>query len=85
MEGLNKGTADDTDEISLEEWLQYGAERVLTLYRDVKGGKLKEIKSKDVHITAVVTGASVKKNAFPTTQLFDFLRHPGEVVLSKVK
>jgi len=85
MEGLNRGTADDTDEISLEEWLQYGAERVPTLYRDVKAGKLKEIKSKDVHITAVVSGASLKKNAFQQPQLFDFLRHPGEVVLTKVK
>jgi len=82
-EGLNQKRADKNGDgrITLEEWLGYGAERVPTLYEDVKAGRIEELKSRDVSITSVLSGASVKKNAFQQPQLFDFKRKRREVVL----
>lgn len=82
-EGLEQKQADKNSDgrITLDEWLAYGAERVPTLYDDVKAGKLEELKSKDVNITSIASGASVKKNAFQEPQLFDFKRKRREVVL----
>jgi len=82
-EGLEQKKADKNGDghITLDEWLGYGAERVPTLYEDVKAGKLEELKSRDVRITSTVSGASVKKNAFQQPQLFDFKRKRREVVL----
>ncbi len=45
-------------------WLGYGSERVPTLYQDVKAGKVSEFKSKDLRITAVLSGSSVGKSVF---------------------
>ena len=59
----------------------FGAARVPALYDDVKAGNLKEFKSRDAHITSLVSGTSVKKNAFQQPQLFDFKRKRREVIL----
>jgi WD40 repeat protein/uncharacterized caspase-like protein len=83
-EGLNKKKADKNRDgrITLDEWLGYGAERVPTLYDDVKAGRVEELKRKDLRMTAVVAGPSVKKNVFQQPQLFDFKRKRREVVVS---
>ncbi len=82
-EGLNQKKADKNGDgrVTLDEWLGYGTERVPALYDDVKAGRIEKLKSKDVHITSVLTGASVKKNAFQQPQLFDFKRKRREVIL----
>jgi WD40 repeat protein/uncharacterized caspase-like protein len=85
QDGLGKGNADENGDgrITLAEWLWYGAKRVPTLYDDVKSGRVRELKSKDVQITAVLSGASVKKNAFQQPQLFDFKRKRRDLLLAK--
>ena len=82
-EGLNQKKADRNGDgrITLDEWLAYGAERVPTLYDEVKAGSVESLKSKDVHITSVIAGASAKKNAFQQPQLFDFKRKKHEIRL----
>jgi uncharacterized caspase-like protein len=83
QEGLGQGKGDRNGDgnITLDEWLEYGAERVPVLYNDVKAGRVAALKSKDGHITAVHSGSSLKKNAFQQPQLFDFRRKKHEVVL----
>ena len=82
-EGLNQKRADTNGDgrIMLDEWLDYGVERVPTLYEDVKAGRVEKLRSKDVHITSVISGDSVKRNAFQQPQLFDFKRKRREVIL----
>lgn len=84
QDGLGEGKADKNGDgqITLAEWLAYGAERVPTLYGDVKAGRVNELKRKDVHITAVLSGASVKKSAFQQPQLFDFKRKSRDLLLA---
>jgi WD40 repeat protein/uncharacterized caspase-like protein len=83
-EGLNQRKADNNGDgrITLDEWLAYGAERVPTLYNDVKDGRVEALKSRDVHITSLISGRSVEKNAFQQPQLFDFKRKEREVVIA---
>jgi len=87
QEGLGQGRADKNSDgrITLDEWLGYGAERVPTLYDDVKAGRVEALKSKDLQITAVLSGASVKKSAFQQPQLFDFKRKKRDVLLASTK
>jgi len=83
-EGLERAGADkDGDgQITLDEWLAYGTERVPLLYDDVKAGRVSELKKKDLHITAVLSGASVTKSAFQQPQLFDFKRKRRHLLLA---
>lgn len=85
-EGLEKKQADgDGDgKTTLDEWLKYGERRVPRLYEDVRAGRVKEIKSRDAEITMVVTGKSVKKNAFQQPQIFNFKKTKREVVLTTI-
>jgi hypothetical protein len=82
-EGLEKSGADKDGDgrVTLDEWLAYGAERVPALYADVKAGRVREIQAKDIRITAVLAGASVKRSAFQQPQLFDFRRKRREVLI----
>ena len=70
--------------ITLAEWLTYGAERVPALYEDVKAGRVEELKSRDMHITSLLSGPSVKKNAFQQPQLFDFKRKGRHLVIAGI-
>lgn len=87
QDGLGEGKADKNGDgrITLDEWLAYGAERVPTLYDDVKAGRVSELKKKDLHITAVLSGSSVKKSAFQQPQLFDFKRKKREIVITTIR
>jgi hypothetical protein len=87
QEGLNKGKANSNrdDRILLDEWLAYGAERVPTLYDEIRAGRFEEIMKKDLSLTAVITGTSLKKNAFQQPQLFDFKRNRQDIVIALTK
>jgi WD40 repeat protein/uncharacterized caspase-like protein len=87
QDGLGKGQADKNRDgrITLDEWLTYGAERVPALYYDVKAGRVSELKDRDVHITGVLTGPSVKRSAFQQPQLFDFKRKNRNVLLANTR
>lgn len=84
QEGLAQARADKNNDgrTTLDEWLEYGVDRVPVLYEDLKAGRVIALKNKDVHITAVHTGPSIKKNAFQQPQLFDFKRKKNEIVIS---
>jgi WD40 repeat protein/uncharacterized caspase-like protein len=86
-EGLNQRKADQNTDgrITLAEWLAYGVERVPALYEEVKMGRVDALKSRDVQITSVLSGSSVKKNAFQQPQLFDFKRTKREVVVGGIR
>ena len=51
------------------------------LYEDVRMGRIETIKSKDLKITAIVSGNSVKKGAFQQPRLFDFKRIDRDVLV----
>src|SRR6185369_15109269 len=82
-EGLEKSHANRNGDgrIMLNEWLSYGVARVPGLYEDVKMGREEMIRSKDLKITAIVSGNSVKKGVFQQPRLFDFKRIDRDVVL----
>jgi WD40 repeat protein/uncharacterized caspase-like protein len=86
-EGLNGKKADKNGDgrITLDEWLGYGAERVPELYDDVKAGRVEQLKRKDLHITSVLSGPSVKKVNFQQPQLFDFKRKRREIVITATR
>jgi len=88
-EGLEAERANTNKDgkITLDEWLTYGAERVPTLYEELKTGRLKPlaIVGRDP-IPVKASGAlnSVKKNAFQQPALFNFKRKNREVVIVEV-
>jgi hypothetical protein len=84
-EGLEKKSADiDGDgRTTLDEWLEYAAGRVPTLFADIKAGRAEEIRKKDIKITAVVQAGSPKKSTYQQPQLFDFLRRKSDVVIAE--
>jgi WD40 repeat protein len=86
QEGLLQGRADKNKDgkTTLDEWLGYGVERVPAIYEDLKAGRVVALKNKDLRLTAVQIGPSIKKNAFQQPQLFDFKRKKYEIVVSAV-
>lgn len=88
-EGLEaaRANADGDGKVTLDEWLAYGAERVPTLYEELRTGRLKplEIAGRDpIPVKASGARASIKKNAFQQPSLFNFKRKGGDVILAEV-
>ena len=87
--GLEDGQAGGPDgkgEITMDGWLQYGVDRVPTLYR---GSAFREVRkfaatSKDTDIDVEVSGGTSslnKPNAFQQPSLFNFNKHQSAVRL----
>jgi hypothetical protein len=74
--------------ITMEGWLQYGADRVPTLYEEVLAGNVQKFTahSKDTSIDEELSGgtSSLKKpNAFQQPSFFNFRKRRSAIVLSK--
>jgi WD40 repeat protein len=94
-DGLQSGAADfkpRDKQIMLAEWLEYGVERVPTLYGEIeqKSGALKELnkvglggQTKLVVFSRDGANSSLKKNGNQQPALFDFTRKKREIVLAR--
>jgi WD40 repeat protein len=83
-EGLLSGNADSGSEkdgkITLDEWLNYGANRVYSLYKVVTSGKKKGLVWKRVHNSKDLNAGQLK--LLQRALLFNFSRQDNEVLLS---
>jgi hypothetical protein len=75
-------------EITMDGWLQYGVDRVPTLYQEVLTGKVQTFTptSKDTSIDVELSGGASslnKPNAFEQPSLFNFNKHQREVILEQ--
>jgi uncharacterized caspase-like protein len=86
-EGLEKGQAagrgEVKNEITLDGWLEYAAERVPQLYDDIREGRL----TRDTGIAEQVPGNSSlqKPNAFQQPSIFDFRKQKREIPLNEMR
>ncbi len=87
--GLEDGQAAGTEgKITMDGWLQYGVDRVPTLYNEVLAGKVQKFTahSKDTNIDEELSGgtSSLKKpSAFQQPSLFNFQKQSADIVLGK--
>lgn len=83
-EGLESGDADSGPEkdgkITLDEWLNYGADRVYSLYKAVTSGKKKGLVWKRVDNSKDLNASQLK--LLQRALLFNFSRQNNEVLLS---
>jgi hypothetical protein len=88
--GLEDGQAAGVDgKITLEGWLQYGADRVPSLYNEVLRGKVQKLTahSKDTSIDEELSGgtSSLKKpNAFQQPSFFNFRKGQAQITFAIV-
>jgi len=76
-----------TKEITLDSWLEYGSERVPTLYEEVLKGKVQTFDEgpKDVRIDEQLSGGTStlkRPSAFQQPSLFNFQKHQSAIILS---
>ena len=86
--GLEDRQAATGGKITLDGWLQYGADRVPRLYEEVLAGKVQKFTatSKDTNIDIELSGGSSslkKPNAFQQPSLFNFQKHRTDILLEK--
>jgi len=78
-----------TKEITLDSWLQYGSERVPTLYEEVLKGRVQTFTegSKDVTVDVQLSGGTStlkRPNAFQQPTLFNFQKRQSTICLVTV-
>jgi uncharacterized caspase-like protein len=85
-EGLEEGkavaaAAQNNNQVALEQWLQYGVDRVPTLVDDIRARR-----TRDTRVDELLDGGTSslrKPNAFQQPTLFDFRRAPSQVLLRR--
>ena len=88
LEDRQAAGADVKREITLDGWLQYGVDRVPTLYEEVLAGKIQKFTatSKDTGIDVELSGGTStlkKPNAFQQPSFFNFQRKATGIFLEK--